>query len=250
MRRGIAALLIGAIALGIAIIAFRAGYMERAEPPAAASPADEAAAAPESPRPQMAAPAAADASEEAARHEQAANSRIVGGENADPQHYPWIAAIGQGDQAGNVSSYCAGTLIAPDWLVTAAHCKVLAEEYAVLGRSDLASSSGEAVRIVRVINHPRYDTRTLDYDIALAKLEHAVAGIPWVKMIDECIPPEAVAPAEGVAPAVDPCETAVKRAGNLSIAGWGRLGEYVYQTPNVLQKAGVKVSSYAGCLSN
>lgn len=43
-------------------------------------------------------------------------SRIVGGLVALPGSHPYIAALYWGD------SFCAGSLIAPCWVLTAAHC--------------------------------------------------------------------------------------------------------------------------------
>lgn len=255
-RWAIAALFFGAIAVAIVIFLFRderdasprqavaeqttsaavSGDLTTVEPPTP-DPATLAAAP---------APPAHAETEAASRSQQAGNARIVGGERANPKEYPWIAAIGQRDEQGNVTSYCAGTLIAPEWLVTAAHCKVLAGEHAVLGRSDLATTTGQVIEIVKVISHPSYNKHTLDYDIALAKLASAVSIDP-IQLIAKCEPPEAEG---GSASASNACEEALKRAGNLSIAGWGRLGKSNYALPNELQKANVKVSSHATCVSN
>lgn len=259
-RWAVAALFSGAIAAAIVIFLVRherdpsstpavaeqttsetlSGDLTTVAPPttdqAALAPAPAAAPAPP-------APAETDAT---SRSEQAGNSRIVGGEPALAREYPWIAAIGQRDEQGNVTSYCAGTLIAPEWLVTAAHCKVLAGEHAVLGRSDLATTAGQVIEIVEVIPHPSYDRQTLDYDIALAKLASAVSIEP-IKLIAKCEPPAA----EGAhASTSNVCEEALKRAGSLSIAGWGRLGKSNFALPDKLQKANVKVAAHARCVSN
>ena len=43
--------------------------------------------------------------------------RIVGGEEAAPHSYPWMAALFIDDQW-----FCGGTLISDEWVLTAAHC--------------------------------------------------------------------------------------------------------------------------------
>jgi secreted trypsin-like serine protease len=260
MKRVVVLLLVVAVVVIALLFAFRA---QRSEPTAAAKSAEldsqsappaKSAPPPQEPAPvAAAAPAASDQSDSETREQQAGRSRIVNGENADAALYPWIAAIGERDEHGNVKSYCAGTLIARQWLLTAAHCKVLEGDYAVLGRSDLASSAGHIVKIVHMITHRMYDKSTLNYDIALAKLETATDDVPPLKLIDECKPaPDAggsVAGGDAAAAAGD-CEEMLHGAGNLSIAGWGRLGEFTYQTPNDLQKADVMLFSHDTCADN
>lgn len=259
-RWAVAALFFGAIAAAIVIFLFR---HERDAPPrdvvaeqtmgetvsgdltTVEAPTTDPATLASAPTAAPALPAHA-GTQGASRATQTDNSRISNGEKANPKEYPWIAAIGQRDEQGNVTSYCAGTLIAPEWLVTAAHCKVLEGEHAVLGRSDLSTTTGQVIEIVKVIPHPSYDKHTLDYDIALAKLASAVSIAP-IQLIAKCEPPQG----EGAgASAIDTCEEALKRAGKLSIAGWGRLGTFNYALPDELQKADVKVSSHATCVSN
>jgi hypothetical protein len=160
----------------------------------------------------------------------ARHSKIAGGTDADPDDFPWIAAIGELGVDGEVSSYCSGTLIDAQWLVSAAHCHVLEGHYALLGRSDLSTSSGQRVKIVKVIVHPDYRWLDLDHDLVLLKLQH----------------PQAIHPVD----LVDAKETAVHRADAIRIAGWGLLGESRYEQPNKLQSADVGVYSQQACTAN
>jgi trypsin len=49
-----------------------------------------------------------------------------------------------------------GSLIAPDVILTAAHCAG-GEYKAVIGRYDLSMTDGDVVRVKREVPHPRYD---------------------------------------------------------------------------------------------
>jgi secreted trypsin-like serine protease len=122
--------------------------------------------------------------------------KIVGGVDADVSDYPFIAAIGGIDQAGDFNQFCGGTLISDTWILTASHCSVDNEGVVLdasaislaarLGSSD-RTTGGQLVEISRVILHPNYDAIGLDgepgteddgpptgYDIALWELARPV----------------------------------------------------------------------------
>ena len=48
-------------------------------------------------------------------------SRIVGGATAEPNEYPWQASL-QYRSGTRWYHFCGGSLIAPNWILTAAHC--------------------------------------------------------------------------------------------------------------------------------
>ena len=70
-------------------------------------------------------------------------SRIIGGTRAMDGEYPY--AVSLQDEKG---PYCGASLIAPDMLLTAAHCKQNKSIKAVIGRYDLRDTSvGDVVDV-------------------------------------------------------------------------------------------------------
>ena len=48
--------------------------------------------------------------------------RIVGGQEATPGEWPWQVALVQSGGDTYLGQFCGGSLIAADWVLTAAHC--------------------------------------------------------------------------------------------------------------------------------
>lgn len=106
---------------------------------------------------------------------------IVGGEPAVPGEWPWQAFIRFGPYL------CSGTLIHPEWILTAAHCALddrgnafaPADVSVRLGEYDRRRAEGteQDRRVQAVIIHPRHDRTRHDNDVALLHLtKPAVIG--------------------------------------------------------------------------
>ncbi|KAE8611637.1 hypothetical protein XENTR_v10012542 [Xenopus tropicalis] len=121
---------------------------------------------------------------------QAVGIRLVGGTQAQEGEWPWQASLQvRGEHI------CGGTLVADQWILTAAHC-FTPESYAspevwtvYLGKVRLSRSTQKelAFKVIRLVIHPFYDEDSHDYDVALVLLDHLVPlTSPHVQPI--CLP--------------------------------------------------------------
>ena len=106
---------------------------------------------------------------------------IVGGRSADDAAAPWMVSIH--DQSGHI---CGGSLIAPDAVLTAAHCLEGEDPStltAVIGRKNLRRDDGEEISFTQSFLHPDYDPVSSDADIALLLLSES-SSAPTIPMIN------------------------------------------------------------------
>jgi secreted trypsin-like serine protease len=161
----------------------------------------------------------------------APSSAVVGGANASPGEYPSVAEITFGP------FLCTGTLIAPNWVLTAGHCSNITAGTVASPASwpaplinvrvgGVTKTDGEKRGVSRVVMHPDY-LLTSGYDISLLELSS-----------NSTMAPTQVAGAG---------ERSIWTAGTLeTIVGWG-VTEEDGDLPDNLQEAQVPITTDSYC---
>merc|ERR1711971_506644 len=110
-----------------------------------------------------------------------ANNRIVGGTESRQGDWPWAVVLGTKNTFSNrFSVQCGGTLLDQTTVLTAAHCfdQSGGPNVVRLGDHDINTSSDGAqavdVSIRRIIQHPGWDSNSLENDIAILKLSQPI----------------------------------------------------------------------------
>merc|ERR1711887_168420 len=111
--------------------------------------------------------------------------RIVGGEEATPHSFPWMAALFVDE-----SWFCGGTLISDEWVLTAAHCTMDASSMRVmLGAHNVREASeGGRIEVVTTdfFTHPGWSQFNLHNDLALVHLPYALNFTEKIRPV--CLP--------------------------------------------------------------
>lgn len=172
------------------------------------------------------------------------NSRIVGGSEAIPGSYPWMAAI-YIQTGASWSQACGGALVSHKHVVTAAHCVVSGSrsqnlpnrlflirlgDHNLVTTDDLPAGSTIDVKVGKISRHSDFDSKTYKNDIAIMELETDVQFSQYIQPL--CLPYDAI-------------------YGNLEeeyaiVTGWGYT-KYEGQGSNVLKQATIRIWPEAEC---
>jgi len=161
-----------------------------------------------------------------------AHGRVIAGTDAVPHSWPWQILLTKNGRAG-----CGGTIVAPTWVVTAAHCihgqtrnpgafSIKAGKQYMNRREQ----SEQEVRVQQIIEHPQVNLRRgMDYDIALLKLSRPLQFNREIS--PACLP-------SGPAP--------MGSGSNCYLTGWGKTSSRG-QMHSTLQQAKMPVVSQSTC---
>ncbi|XP_062874286.1 elastase 3 like isoform X1 [Trichomycterus rosablanca] len=161
------------------------------------------------------------------------NTRVVNGVDAKPHSWPWQISL-QYDKNGEWRHTCGGSLIATNWVMTAAHCINKSFTYRVfVGKYNLVEdeAGSKAFTPEKIVVHEKWNPIfvVLGNDVALIKLSEHVTLSDTVQLA--CIPPAGTILTNNY-----PCY----------ITGWGRLSTGG-PIADKLQQALMPVVDHATC---
>ncbi|XP_069919672.1 kallikrein-5 [Oryctolagus cuniculus] len=164
--------------------------------------------------------------EDAASDRSGSSSRIVNGSDCERDTQPWQGAL----LLGPGQLYCGAVLVAPQWLLTAAHCRkpVFRVRLGHHSMSPVYESGQQMFKGIKSIPHPGYSHPGHSNDLMLIKLNRKVRESRTVKAINisSC------------------CPSAGTRC---TVSGWGTTNNSQHAFPKVLQCLNITVLSEERC---
>jgi len=157
------------------------------------------------------------------------STRVIAGTTARRGAWPWQILMMFDGRPG-----CGGSLVSPNWVVTAAHCVYGREgnpsSFSIrVGEHNWDERTGSEVdiQIQQVVRHPSYNPRTFENDVALLKLSQPAQFNQYVQPV--CLPSSEVQPGT-----------------QCVLTGWGKI-RHPGQMTHVLQQVNLPVVSNSEC---
>uniref|UniRef100_A0A7N8Y117 pancreatic elastase n=1 Tax=Mastacembelus armatus TaxID=205130 RepID=A0A7N8Y117_9TELE len=168
--------------------------------------------------------------------EENAQERVVGGEVAKPNSWPWQISL-QYQSGSSFSHTCGGSLIRRGWVMTAAHCVDTSRTWrVVLGDHNINSNEGreQYKSVSRVYIHPNWNRNNVagGWDIALLRLSSDATLNTYVQLAN-----------------LPPSGQILPNNNNCYITGWG-LTQTGGQLSALLKQAYLPTVDYQTCSSS
>lgn len=166
-----------------------------------------------------------------AYHHHSETKKIIGGTEAEAGRYPYLVIMR--DSFGNQG--CAGTLIAAEWVLTAADCQGF-HSTVEIGRHNVSDDTEdfESIQIANEIVHPKYNKRNLDYDFMLVHLAEPSNVTNFTTLDDGSINLNLTTGING-------------NGTNVTTMGWGATNLTTRETSDVLQETELDIVSNKQC---
>lgn len=160
-----------------------------------------------------------------------AEAMIVGGQPAERSEFPWQAMLFN----PNNMHVCSGSLIHPNWVLTAAHCLddagIATVTLGGYNSADHNETGRQTFAVKSVIIHPNFNASTLVNDIGLIELNGSAVETEYVKIVTLV--------GLGDAMLMQPGNEAV-------VSGWGAEREGGWMT-SILNKVSVPLVAHDAC---
>ncbi|XP_055912790.1 trypsin delta-like [Eupeodes corollae] len=143
--------------------------------------------------------------------------RIVNGRTSSISEYPYQVSLQQ-----HGSHFCGGSVLSPNWILTAAHCvtdiiqKNLVPFLTVRLGSSKWNQGGVLKNAEFVSMHPEYNSKSMNFDVGLIKLSSSVVFSAAIKPVTL---PKTLPPMNS----------------RVVVSGWGKLSENNDELPTNLQ---------------
>ncbi|KAL1501658.1 hypothetical protein ABEB36_006950 [Hypothenemus hampei] len=172
------------------------------------------------------------------------NNRIVNGEDAALNEFPWMALIKYRTSRGRSKFLCGGSIIHKNYILTAAHCltgeiiSVRVGEHdlrteidcEVVNKTRKCSPPVQEVSVEKIIAHPDFSRQNLRNDIGLIRVSTIHFNEENIRPI--CLPQD---------------DEKTKLFDAVYVAGWGVIDSVTRVSSNVLQKVRLPIASKANC---